>query len=103
MSVNWKKLCKGCGKCCGPVPFGIQFYHDHTEQLQTKPERELVGAFPGKVVPITKFGDCVFLTDESQCAIYKDRPAVCRLYGTTPEMKCPKLALADALEALPDE
>ncbi len=91
--VNWKKLCKGCAKCCGPVPFKIQFYHDHTSLIQTKPEREFVGAFPGMVVPITEFAVCVFLTDAGRCAIYDERPMICRLYGTVPELKCPKITL----------
>ena len=44
--INWKKLCRGCGKCCGLTPFKIQFYHDNKGKIQTEPEQEMVGVFP---------------------------------------------------------
>ncbi len=88
--INWTELCRGCGACCGPVPF----------------PRELWAKISGRVVhpvsAITPFVretllvtgetlDCVFLTPDKRCAIYEDRPEVCRLFGMIPRLPCPKL------------
>ncbi|MBQ4133278.1 MAG: hypothetical protein IJD04_06050 [Desulfovibrionaceae bacterium] len=63
--------CKeGCTECCGPVPFSSW------EKAQVKIE-------PGKLGR-----RCPYL-GESGCLIYENRPLMCRLYGTVPEMKCP--------------
>ena len=32
---------------------------------------------------------CRLLTEAGECAVYADRPMICRLYGLTPEMACP--------------
>ena len=34
-------------------------------------------------------GMCSHLTEDGKCAIYAERPYVCRLWGTTPMMVCP--------------
>ena len=87
---NWKKICKDCGLCCGPVPFNFDFYEQNKEKRVIQPVNEIHGAFPGMVLPLTEFGNCVFLKTNKRCAIYKDRPQVCKLYETIPEMSCPK-------------
>ena len=90
--MNWKKLCKGCGgSCCGPVPFAIEFYEQNRDKIQRKPKDEFYGAFPGMVLPITDYANCVFLKTNLLCAVYKDRPEICKLYGTIPELKCPRM------------
>ncbi len=90
-SVNWKKICKDCGKCCGPVPFEIGFYEANRDKIQTQAVNEIYGAFPGMVMPLTEFGECVFLTKNKRCAIYDQRPHVCKLYGTIPKLICERL------------
>ncbi len=40
------------------------------------------------VIPFTGDLRCVYLTMENHCNIYKDRPYICRLYGTIPELHC---------------
>ena len=88
--INWKKVCKGCGKCCGPVPFEISRYHNNKDKVQTK-ERADYLMFPGFVVLSNSDGWCPFLKANKRCAIYHDRPEVCRLFGTIPELKCDKI------------
>lgn len=90
--INWKKLCKHCGQCCGPVPFDAQFFADNNDKMRREPVEVIPEAFPGMVLVLTEDGYCVFLTDNKRCAIYDERPMVCRLYGTVPEMRCPKLS-----------
>lgn len=72
--------CKpGCTACCGPVPFSREEMaaaqkhgHDH----------------PVAVAPLTS--SCGF-AQKGQCAIYADRPFVCRLFGAVkdPLLACP--------------
>ena len=64
------KCKEGCTECCGPVPFSAW------EQAQVKVE-------PGRLGR-----PCPYL-GETGCLIYENRPLMCRLYGTVPEMKCP--------------
>ena len=46
----------------------------------------------GLFVPITASMDCVFLNKlTKRCEVYNDRPNVCRLQGTIPELPCPKV------------
>jgi Fe-S-cluster containining protein len=33
--------------------------------------------------------DCPYVVGGGGCAIYEDRPFLCRLYGNTPELACP--------------
>ena len=88
--IDWEKICKGCGQCCGPVPFSEKFLLLNKEKYQENPV-DLLGYFPGFVIPSTKSFDCVFLNKlTKKCEIYNERPKVCRLQGTIPELPCPK-------------
>lgn len=91
MRVDWETICKGCGKCCGPVPFTPDFLMANSHLYQELPV-SLDYKFPGLVIPETESLDCVFLDKETKrCVVYKNRPEVCRLQGTIPELPCPKL------------
>ena len=64
--------CKpGCAECCGPVPFSAW-------EISQMPEPRLFSTGRG----------CPHSTPQG-CAIYEQRPLMCRLYGTVPEMRCP--------------
>ena len=87
---NWAKICKGCGKCCGPVPFPKEFLMTHNHLYQELPV-SLLFFSPNLIIPQTISLDCVFLNKiEKKCLIYEDRPEVCRLQGNMPELPCPK-------------
>lgn len=63
--------CKeGCHDCCGVILF-------------TKEEWE-----PIEPKLIAKGMDCPYIT-ETGCQIYKQRPFMCRLFGTVKNLKCP--------------
>ncbi len=64
--------CKpGCSDCCGPVPFSAW-------EVSQMPEPKRFSTGQG----------CPHSTPQG-CAIYEQRPLMCRLYGTVPEMRCP--------------
>ena len=88
--MNWAEICKGCGKCCGPVPFTpVEF--DKVKN-RTVVSYKTIPFLYGSIVPETEDGFCVFLERLSkQCSIYLDRPDLCRLMGTIPELVCPRV------------
>jgi len=69
--------CKqGCADCCGPVPFTDEEWEKVKDRPKRKQDENL---------------KCQFLID-SKCSIYADRPFMCRLFGTTKDIKileCP--------------
>ena len=94
--MDWQKICEGCGECCGPIPFAPEFLLQNTDKYQELPE-ELSDMFMGRIVPITKTLECVFLNKATKrCVIYKKRPQVCRLQGTIPQLPCPRLQAIDS-------
>jgi DNA-binding CsgD family transcriptional regulator len=92
LETDWFLHCTGCGQCCGPVPIDRYKWKYLSGKLQREPKfiKDYIG---NTVLPITETGDCVFLTPEKTCAIYEERPEVCRLFGTIKELECPKKIL----------
>lgn len=87
MAKEWK--CKsGCSQCCGIVPIDRWICKIHEGKQQRKVV-EIIGDKNGEVYPFTEDGKCVFLTPDNRCAIYDDRPDVCRQYGQCDELPCP--------------
>lgn len=96
--INWAKVCKGCGECCGPVPFPENFLLLNAHKYQEQPT-EIEEMLTGLFVPVTATMDCVFLNKiTKRCEVYEDRPKVCRLQGTIPELPCPKLPTPELME-----
>ncbi len=69
-SIPSFKCKEGCTDCCGPIPF-------------SQWERKRIKIEPGK-----SGKPCPYL-GEGGCLIYEQRPFICRLFGTVPEMPCP--------------
>lgn len=89
-TMNWTEICRGCGKCCGIVPF----MPDEFDKVKHRAvvSYEIIPFLHGSIVPETKDGFCVFLERlNKRCSIYLDRPNVCRLQGTIPELPCPRV------------
>lgn len=88
--MDWKEFCKGCGNCCGPLPFDYGFYLAHKSEITVK--HELIKWDRGIVVPTSKEDTtCVFFNKQTGlCKIYDDRPQVCKDYGNIDRLKCPK-------------
>lgn len=87
--MNKGFACKeGCGECCGIVPIPKEIARKTEHLAQIKPEK--IFAFNNDLYIITPDMKCVYLDRKTKkCAIYKDRPRICRLYGLTPRLPCP--------------
>jgi Fe-S-cluster containining protein len=80
------------------IPFEIVIYDNNLDKIVTKPEKVLefneIDPFDGIkkdfVLPITESANCCFLQSDYKCAIYNDRPQVCRIYGdeSIPNLSC---------------
>jgi hypothetical protein len=66
----------GCHDCCGPVTASSE----EVAQLPIKTDAEHDEALAEL--------NCVYL-GANGCTVYHDRPLICRLFGTTPNMPCP--------------
>ena len=66
----------GCHDCCGPVTASSE----EVAHLPIKTDAEHEAALEEL--------NCVYLGPNG-CTVYNDRPLICRLFGTTPNMPCP--------------
>jgi uncharacterized protein len=85
----------GCRACCGPIPLTktewarIKKAHPHDFEARQMPDKTLIAIrdvkLPnGRVVEV-----CPFAQDGPLgCAVYEERPMMCRLFGTTFKMHC---------------
>jgi len=88
MGIDCSKCPENSG-CCGIVPFEKEFTEKHKSKFQVKPVKIKEG------VVITEDFRCVFMNRETKlCAIYDDRPEVCRLFGTKEGIQKSGLGLA---------
>lgn len=85
---NFLKDCHSC--CCGIIPLEKELYEKNKDKIITEPikieEYHDSDPFDNNikkdfVVPITENIKCCFLQSDYKCAIYNDRPKVCRVYG----------------------
>jgi Fe-S-cluster containining protein len=66
----------GCHDCCGPVTASSL----EVARLPVKTPAEHAAALESL--------DCVYLGAHG-CEVYGERPLICRLFGTTPNLPCP--------------
>ena len=67
----------GCHDCCGPVTASAE----ELARLPVKSVAEHDAA-------LAEF-NCVHLGPQG-CTVYEERPLICRLFGTTPSLPCPR-------------
>jgi uncharacterized protein len=67
----------GCHDCCGPVTASSE----EMSRLPVKSDAEHDAA-------LAEF-NCVHLGPQG-CTVYDQRPLICRLFGTTPSLPCPR-------------
>jgi len=83
--------CPERGCCCGVFSMDLKFIEKHREKFQVKPTKEIKS--DNLVAVLCSDFLCVFLNRKSRlCAIYDDRPEVCKLYGKSKKFKellCP--------------
>jgi hypothetical protein len=69
--------CKpGCHDCCGPVTASSE----EMARFPVKSDEEHESALAEL--------NCPYLGDNG-CQVYRERPLICRLFGTTPNLPCP--------------
>lgn len=72
-----KIACKGlCHECCGPILMSKEEWRRIVQRVGHEPKIRDDGICP-MLDPITK-----------TCTVYDIRPAICRLWGCTADMKC---------------
>ena len=80
------KLDKNKPHCCGIFQFPLKFLEEHKKFFQENGELKESGDF---AVILTPDFRCVFLNRETfLCAIYDERPDVCKFYGTIEKLPC---------------
>ena len=67
----------GCHDCCGPVTTSSE----EMSRLPRKTAAEHEAALRDLTCP--HLGEC-------GCQVYTERPLICRLFGTTPRLACPR-------------
>jgi len=68
----------GCGKCCGVVPV---FEHEYIAILKYVTDRK---------IPLKRRGLMCPLYQNGRCQVYEIRPFLCRIFGHTSRMACPR-------------
>lgn len=84
--LNKRGVCRG--DCCGVIPIDSKVLYRNRHLWQVEPIRQI----PTKIGIFVETEDmhCIFLSRKKRlCMIYKDRPEVCRKYGTIKEHQCP--------------
>jgi len=84
MPFECKKYHSKCkAKCCGIVPIKLSTWSKNQHNLQREVKEVIKGtSSEGKVViPITEDNYCPFLKEDLECAIYENRPEVCKKFG----------------------
>jgi hypothetical protein len=75
------------GVCCGVIPFPIKFLEEHKKLFKENGELKESGDIGIVLTPDLL---CVFFDRiNHNCAIYEERPEVCRLYGNIDKLPCP--------------
>ena len=81
------KFDKSKSHCCGIIPFPMKFLEEHRKFFMENGELKDNGDVG---IILTKDFLCVFYDRlNHKCAIYDERPEVCRLYGTIDKLPCP--------------
>jgi uncharacterized protein len=96
---------EGCTDCCGPVAASREERARNPELMDLETARDLMDVLIRggasvqeleKAPQLTAWGQagadcltCPYARKGLGCAIYADRPFLCRLYGTIPSLQCP--------------
>ena len=95
---KYHKICKA--ECCGVVPIPRSLWQKKQHAIQIPVIETFKGQARNKsdpsiqesfILPVTKDHYCPFLKEDLSCAIYEDRPEICRKFGdeSHPMMCCP--------------
>ena len=81
------KCRENCGECCGLVGFTREFLERNKDKMQ-RPVEEFVGWKNSELIPFTKTAACCFLNADKTCAVYGERPDICKEFGTSARLPC---------------
>jgi Fe-S-cluster containining protein len=89
--------CQHCGWCCEKFPMDPTLVNTHRDKFQRPVRNEILKFHPftAQLVMIvdTDSSYCVFLKSDNTCAIYEDRPKICRMFGHSEgPLECPNVA-----------
>ena len=88
--------CQKCGWCCEIFPIDTDIVNNNRHLFQRPVLKEEKWDKNGKdetiVITNSIFRDCVFLKRDNTCAIYENRPQLCKDYGRSDgSLACPYL------------
>jgi uncharacterized protein len=95
------KCVEGCSDCCGPVPATRQERKNAPALMEAETALQIMdvlaagGASTEELALAPEFTPALCITcpyvieNGGGCAIYDNRPFLCRLFGTIPAMPCP--------------
>jgi hypothetical protein len=87
--MKWK--CKeDCAECCGIVPIPNEIFDRNSADVQKDILKSVEFDNDDRIYE-TADGYCPFLTADKKCAIYNDRPDICKRYGIDPTLPCPHI------------
>lgn len=99
MPFECKKYhCKCAAKCCGIVPIPVQIWQKNQHLIQRKVQKVQKVYATNKenqrhtaMLPLTEDHYCPFLKKDLSCAIYENRPDLCKKFGDESHwaMTCP--------------
>jgi Fe-S-cluster containining protein len=80
-------MCKAA--CCSVAPLPRSTYFGNFDKQQ-RPVKEILDLDAEMILPVTEDGSCPFLQSDYKCAIYNQRPEICRKFGdeSHPMMTC---------------
>mgnify|MGYP001618994626 CR=1 FL=1 len=93
-----KYHCKCKARCCGIVPIPVTTWQKNQHHIQKQVQKvhkvratDQDGKPHLAMLPITEDGLCPFLKEDLKCAIYADRPKVCKQFGDESHwaLRCP--------------
>ena len=84
--------CKpNCGECCGPLGFDRDWLEKHKDKAQRE-IKEILEWKNGRVIALSNDESnplaCCFLKPDKTCAVYEDRPQLCREFGLSVRFPC---------------
>ena len=81
---KYKFKCTKCGKCCFPHSLSLTPKEKESIEPSLKNKHKIIFDFnpPFQYTLLTR-GRCPFLKDDKLCAIYNERPIVCRAFPLT--------------------
>lgn len=94
MPFECKKYhCKCKAECCGLVPIPLSIWSKNQHRIQREVKNILHIQKDGRkdILPVTEELYCPFLKDDLSCAIYEERPEICKKFGdeSNPLLCCP--------------